>query len=390
LLNVEIALGARAVQPGIRVVLRVFNEELDRNLERTLGPNSAFSVSLVAAPTCAAAAVSRDIDYALTAGGYQLGVAQIVVQPDSEIAGFIRAVESAYHVRIISQVSQEGRQRLYSSLNRLSAGDRITVIGTLDQLEEMRQRNVAFSKAAFLMAGKLVRPTEQYNTVIVCGLGKVGFRVVNQLHKLNPRPRIVVVRLGNDRPEFVQQIGQLEGVADVIGDARNVEVLCRAGLDEAYSVAAMTSDDLQNVQITLAARRYRPDIHIVLRTFSDVLAERLVEIFGIHTTYSTSALAAPTMAAAALAGNIRQAFFIDGRLVATDEIRLCDGHPLIGVRIDDLRERESALVIDVQRNGENLLLPDLDLCLASGDHVTLLAPIESIQRIRNRGMRTGN
>ncbi|WP_448540971.1 TrkA C-terminal domain-containing protein, partial [Roseiflexus sp.] len=50
-------------------------------------------------------------------------------------------------------------------------------------------------------------------------------------------------------------------------------------------------------------------------------------------------------------------------------------------------ERESALVIDVQRNGENLLLPDLDLCLASGDHVTLLAPIESIQRIRNRGMR---
>ncbi|MBO9320824.1 MAG: NAD-binding protein, partial [Roseiflexus sp.] len=244
--------------------------------------------------------------------------------------------------------------------------------------------NVAFSKAAFLMAGKLVRPTEQYNTVIVCGLGKVGFRVVNQLHKLNPRPRIVVVRLGNDRPEFVQQIGQLEGVADVIGDARNVEVLCRAGLNEAYSIAAMTSDDLQNVQIALAARRYRPDIHIVLRTFSDVLAERLVEIFGIHTTYSTSALAAPTMAAAALVGNVRQAFFIDGRLVATDEIRLSDGHPLIGVRIDDLRERESALVIDVQRNGENLLLPDLDLCLASGDHVTLLAPIESIQRIRNR------
>jgi Trk K+ transport system NAD-binding subunit len=390
LLNVEIALGARAVQPGIRVVLRVFNEELDRNLERTLGSNSAFSVSLVAAPTCAAAAVSRDIDYALTAGGYQLGVAQIVVQPDSEIAGFIRAVESAYRVRIVYQVSQEGRPKLYSSLNRLSAGDRITVIGTLDQLEEMRQSNVAFSKAAFLMAGKLVRPTEQYNTVIVCGLGKVGFRVVNQLHKLNPRPRIVVVRLGNDRPEFVQQIGQLEGVADVIGDARNVEVLCRAGLNEAYSVAAMTSDDLQNVQIALAARRYRPDIHIVLRTFSDVLAERLVEIFGIHTTYSTSALAAPTMAAAALVGNVRQAFFIDGRLVATDEIRLCDGHPLIGVRIDDLRERESALVIDVQRNGETLLLPDLDLCLASGDHVTLLAPIESIQRIRKQGMRTGN
>lgn len=384
LLNVEIALGARAVHPNIRVVLRVFNEELDRNLERTLGSNSAFSVSLVAAPTCAAATASRDIDYALTIGSYQLGVAQIVVQQESEIAGFVRAVEAAHHVRIIHRVSQEGRSGLYRSLDRLSAGDRITVIGTLERIEAMRQRNVAFSKAAFLKPEKPAYPTERYNTVIVCGLGKVGFRVVNQLHSLNPRPRIVVVRLGNDRPEFVRQIGQLEGVVDVIGDARNTEVLCRAGLDEAYSVAALTSDDLQNVQIALAARRYRPDVHVVLRTFSDVLAERLVEIFGIHTTYSTSALAAPTMAASALVGNISQAFSIDGQVVATDEIDLTDGHPFINRRIDDVRERGSALVLSVQRDGETWFLPDLDLCLASGDHITLLAPIERIQQIRNR------
>lgn len=384
LLNVEIALGARAVHPNIRVVLRVFNEELDRNLERTLGSNSAFSVSLVAAPTCAAATVSRDIDYALTIGSYQLGVAQIVVQQESEIAGFVRAVEAAHHVRIIHRVSQEGRSGLYRSLDRLSAGDRITVIGTLERIEAMRQRNVAFSKAAFLKPEKPAYPTERYNTVIVCGLGKVGFRVVNQLHSLNPRPRIVVVRLGNDRPEFVRQIGQLEGVVDVIGDARNTEVLCRAGLDEAYSVAALTSDDLQNVQIALAARRYRPDVHVVLRTFSDVLAERLVEIFGIHTTYSTSALAAPTMAASALVGNISQAFSIDGQVVAIDEIDLTDGHPFINRRIDDVRERGSALVLNVQRDGETWFLPDLDLCLASGDHITLLAPIERIQQIRNR------
>jgi hypothetical protein len=54
------------------------------------------------------------------------------------------------------------------------------------------------------------------------------------------------------------------------------------------------------------------------------------------------------------------------------------------VVIDYLRERESAIVIELQRIGENLLLPDLDLCLASCDHVTILEPIEGIQRIRNR------
>lgn len=198
----------------------------------------------------------------------------------------------------------------YQALSQLSAGDRVTVIGTLERIEDMRQRNVPLSKLAFLTPQRPARPTERYNTVIVCGLGKIGFRVVEQLHSMNQRPRIVVVRLGNvDRPEFVQHIQQLDGVVDVIGDARSLDVLCRAGLDEAYSVAALTSDDLQNVQIALAARRYRPDVHIVLRTFSDALADRLAEMFGIHTTYSTSALAGPTLAAAALAGDIRQAFF---------------------------------------------------------------------------------
>ncbi len=383
LLNVEIALGARGVRPDVRVVLRVFNEELDRNLERALGPNSAFSASAIAAPTCAAAAVSREIDYALKVGDIQLGVAQIVVQKDSQISGFIRAVEEMTHVRVLCHISQEGRYMHYQALSQLSAGDRITVIGTLERIEDMRQRNIPLSKLAFLSPERPARPTERYHTVIVCGLGKIGFRVVKQLHSLNQRPRIVVVRLGNvDRPEFVQHIQQLDGVVDIIGDARSLEVLCRAGLDEAYSVAALTSDDLQNVQIALAARRYRPDVHIVLRTFSDALADRLAEMFGIHTTYSTSALAGPTLAAAALAGNIGQAFFVGGQIFATDEIYLSGEHPLSNMRVDDLRERYTALVLELRRSSHSILLPDLDLRLQEGDQATLLAPIEMIQHLR--------
>ncbi|MGB9751307.1 potassium channel family protein [Roseiflexus castenholzii] len=388
LLNVEIALGARGVRSDVRVVLRVFNEELDRNLERALGPNSAFSASAIAAPTCAAAAVSREIDYALTVGRAQLGVAQIVVQRESNLSGFVRAIEDETYVRILHHVSQEGRVIRYQSLSQLSAGDRITVIGTFERIEAMRQRNTPLSKLAFLTAERPVRPTERYHTVIVCGLGKIGFRVVRQLHALNPRPRIVVVRLGtNDRPEFVQQIRQLEGVADVIGDARNLEVLCRAGLDEAYSIAALTSDDLQNVQIALTARRQRPDVHIVLRTFSDALAERLAEMFGIHTTYSTSALAASTMAAAALAGDVSQALVVGGRLFAVDQTHLSTKHPFVGMRIDDLREYSTALVLELQRDGRTILLPDLDVRLQAGDQATLLAPIETIHHIRGIGVR---
>ncbi len=384
LLNVEIALNARNVRPDVRVVLRVFNEELDRNLERALGPNNAFSVSAIAAPTCAAAAVSRDIDYALTIGKTQLGIARVVVERESQLCGFVRAIEEDMHVRILYQISQEGRRMTYGALSQLSAGDRITLIGTLDRLEGVRQRNVPLSKVAFLKPERPAHPTERYHTVIVCGLGKIGFRVVNQLYNLSPRPRIVVVRLGNDRPEFVQQIKQLDGIADVIGDARSLEVLCRAGLDEAYSVAALTSDDLQNLQIALTARRYRPDVHIVLRTFSDALADRLAEILGIHTTYSTSALASPTIAAAALTGNVCQAFFLDGQIFAIEETHLAAEHPFIDTSVEHLRERYGTITLALQREERSILLPVPDVRLKAGDQVTLLAPIDVIQQVRKQ------
>ncbi|NWG19009.1 MAG: NAD-binding protein [Chloroflexi bacterium] len=382
LLNVEIALTARAIRPGMRVVLRVFNEELDRNLERTLGINSAFSASAIAAPTYAAATVSREIDYALMAGDTPLGVAQIVIQPESRLSGFVRAVEAEARVRVLSHVSQEGRHQPGGLLSQFSAGDRVMLIGPLDCIESLRQRNLPLSKVTFLSAAQPVHPTERFNTVIVCGLGKVGYRVVNQLHRLTPRPRIVVVRLGDGRAEFPQHISQLEGVTTVIGDARNIEVLRQAGLDEAYSVAALTSDDLLNVQIALTARRYRADLHIVLRTFSDALADKLAEMFGIHTTYSTSALAGPTLAAAALADSVSHAFFANDQMFVSDRLQLSAGHPFAGMEVGAIRERYATIVLEVRRGADVTVLPALESRLKPGDVIAVCAPIDALQWAR--------
>lgn len=382
LLNIELALTARAERPGIRVILRVFREELDRNLERSFGANSAFSASALAAPTFAAAAVSREIDYVLPCGDELLGSTQLVVQPDSQMSGFVHQIEEQHGIRILHHQDSAGRQLGREAMRQLNSGDLVTLIGSIAALESLRLKNVRGSKLDFLRSLPLQHPTEQFDTVIICGLGKVGYRVVHQLHRLHPRPRIVVIWLGDGRAEFLRQIELLDGVTTIIGDARDQSVLRDAGIERAYTVAALTSDDLVNLQVGLAARRYRADVHVVLRVFSDALAEKLADMFGIRTIYSTSELAAPTLAAAAVLGDISHAFFAGQHLYSTDRVTVREGDPLAGQSVATIRARHQALVIGLRRDAESLVLPPLDQVVEAGGEITLLATIEALARIR--------
>jgi Trk K+ transport system NAD-binding subunit len=382
LANIEIALTARAARPDIRVILRVFGEELDHNLERGFGPNAAFSASALAAPTFAAAAVSREVEYVMPAGAELLGVTSIAIQPDSQLSGFVRAIEEQHGIRVLDHHDAAGRPVRRELMRQLSSGDHVMLLGTLGALEALRLKNVRGSKFGFLSALPLQHPTEQFDTVIVCGLGKVGNRVVNQLHRMRPRPRIVVIRLDDGRADLASRIGQLDDVTILVGDARDPNVLRAAGIERAYTIAALTSDDLLNLHVGLAARRERADVHVVLRVFSDALAEKLADMFGIRTIYSTSALAAPTLAAAAVLGGITHAFFAGGGLFSTDQVAVGDGDSLSGDSLERIQSRHSALVIALNRAGHTRALPPLDTTLAPGDEITLLATVEALAQLR--------
>jgi Trk K+ transport system NAD-binding subunit len=384
LLNVEISLTARTLRPKMRVVLRVFGDELDRNLERSLGRNAAFSASALAAPTFAVASVIRGIEYVLPLEGGPLGITQLTITADSKLNGFVRSVEEQGEFRLLHHEMPDGRRILPGAMSQLSGGDRVMVIGNLAALEAIRRNNLAGTKLDFLRANVLPQPTEPFNTVLVCGLGKVGYRVVRQLHAMNPRPQIVVVRLNDGRPDFPQRIAELDGVRFVIGDAREIDVLREAGIEHAFSIAALTSDDLLNLEISLNARRIRPDVHIVLRVFSDALAEKLGDMFGIQTAYSTPALASPTLAAAALVGDVAHGLIAGGRLHTVEQITVQAGSSLIGATVDWVRLRLGKIVLDLRRGAILMTLPALQTVLLEDDMLTILGPIEPLKPRKNK------
>lgn len=132
--------------------------------------------------------------------------------------------------------------------------------------------------------------------VILCGLGTVGFRVLEELIGLGEQ--VFVIERNADSPLLDQ--ARALGVEVCIGDARTENLLRSLNVEGARAVIVATDDDLANLEIAMDVREIRRDIPIVLRLFDQRLAEKVKGPLGIAATFSTSRTAAPIFAAAAL------------------------------------------------------------------------------------------
>ncbi len=120
--------------------------------------------------------------------------------------------------------------------------------------------------------------------VIVCGLGRLGYRVVQQLLALDEE--VVGVEIDPNNP-FLPEL-QSRHIPVLVADARQSKTLMRANVQLASAIAICTQDDLANLDIALDARELNPGIKVVLRMFDSRLAERIQRGFAIHTAFSTS------------------------------------------------------------------------------------------------------
>lgn len=376
LVDVEIALAARAANPRIRVILRAFNEDFDHGLERRFGPHTAFSASALATPTFAAAAAARNIEHVLPLDAQLLAVTTLSMPAVASPGPTLRQLEQHFHVRAL----HIGAARA-AAARTLAAGDHLTVLGTLPTIQALYAAGYTSTLAPGLRPMTL--PQGRRDRIIVCGLGKVGYRVVGWLSAMPAPPHITAVYLDEDEHgSFARRISSSADIALIHGDARDTETLLAAGLSEASVVAAVTSDDLTNLRIALEARRLRPDVHVVLRVFSDSLAEQLVDLFGIHTAYSTSELASPTLAAAAILGGISHAFISGGTLYALGAVAAADGGALAGHTVEDLAERYGVVVAGIRRSGATTVLPDHSQQVAPRDELIVAAPLNALAKLR--------
>lgn len=192
---------------------------------------------------------------------------------------------------------------------------------------------------------------QMHGHVVVCGVGHVGYRVIEELCRLGED--VVAIEQRND-DKFVEEV-RARGVPVHIGDARRDELLVTVGVRRAKAVVCATSDDLANLEIALDAKRMNPDVRVVMRMFDQRLAAKVGGALELDQSFSTSALAAPLIAIQASYEGVRAAYRLDDVVRVTAEVPVGSAHP--ETKVAALEEKLPCRIVSLRRGAAASFVP---------------------------------
>lgn len=130
--NLQAGLNARERNPGVRIVLRLFDHELAEKVQSRLELGTSRSVSALAAPAFAHTLLRRRIDATVPAGRRVLLVTEVPVEPGSSADGGRLAELSFGGAARVLAYNRAARDWSWDSPpeTRLRAGDQVAVVAS--------------------------------------------------------------------------------------------------------------------------------------------------------------------------------------------------------------------------------------------------------------------
>jgi Trk K+ transport system NAD-binding subunit len=212
-------------------------------------------------------------------------------------------------------------------------------------------------------------PSRDY--VIVCGLGRIGGRIIEALVEAG----VPCVAVERDEAAIDSALIKRLRVPLVVGDASSEETLDSLRLGSARALMAMTNDDMANLHCALLAHARAPRLRVVLRLFDHDLATRVERATDIHLSRSVSSLAAPAFVAAIFG---RQAAAV--LPIGNEVLQIVD---LTAERPTDVRTLEGACQARVLAvNGT--AFPEPHVPVAPGDEVQVVGTSQGLAELELR------
>lgn len=215
--------------------------------------------------------------------------------------------------------------------------------------------------------------------IIVCGIGRVGYRVIQELIGFG-EPVVGVNQ--NENEEWLPVLPKA-GVPVIIGDAQRKQTLIDAGIERASAIVVCTSNELTNLDIALDARELKPGIKVVLRMFDAKLAQNVSKAFNIQTVFSVSALAAPAFAAAATKARVDYSFRLQGQLLNVSTVQFSAGSPYVGKRIQFVEDDAHCSFIGVAAPDGMQFNPAHDHIIQAGERFFIIGSLDALRKINN-------
>ncbi len=209
--------------------------------------------------------------------------------------------------------------------------------------------------------------------IVICGLGRVGYRVAEQLLELEA-PIVGVEAVASPLVDALLE----RGMPVIMGDVRNQEVLRDAGVERAQTVLVCTHDDLANIEAAFHVRSLNPKAEVVLRLFEDEIAHEIQHSFKVKAVLSRSAIAAQAFAYAAIGLEVLEAFDVDDAAYFLARVPLSLNAPQLGQPLGRLADNADVTPVCLSRGGRLHVEPPAETLLCADDALFVFASAERL------------
>jgi trk system potassium uptake protein len=198
--------------------------------------------------------------------------------------------------------------------------------------------------------------------IIVVGAGKVGWNLAREL--LEKNHEVTVIESNRRRYLTVEQ--ELEHNVSY-GDASELWVLERAGIQRADMVIAVTGDDEDNMLICQVARE-KYDVNQVIARVNNPRNKEHFELLGVRPTVSATDLILRLIEHEVPEYGLVHLLDLQEEQLEIIEMLLGQDCAVNGRRVGDLQMPDGSLLISVLRDGKGFV-PSADTVLEAGDEV---------------------
>lgn len=259
----------------------------------------------------------------------------------------------------------------------------LIIFGITIFLYALREFNLLLFEGKFFQDRKMQKKINQFeNHYIICGYGRMGKKIAQELYKRKTPFVILEKELENPK--------QMEKYQYIAGDATEDENLIKAGIQKAKGLVSVLSSDIANTFTTLSARGLNPSLKIIARAEDESSREKLLKAgadrvvlpYEIGGYRITQALLRPIVV-----DFIDEVFSRSDLGLGIEEVKIVEESKLVGKSIaeSEIRSDFNTIIVGIYRDSGKLIYnPRSDTMIEKKDILIVIGEIKKLDKLQEK------
>lgn len=219
------------------------------------------------------------------------------------------------------------------------------------------------------------------NHYIICGYGKVGKVVANELKSRNI-PLLVI-----ERDPGLREILEKNEHPYIIADATVEDVLVEAGIERAKGIVALLSTDADNLFITMTAKALNPNLFVLARAEEEHTYNKLLRV-GANRVVMPHVIGGQKLANLIIKPAVVEFLELTGYNkeieLEIEEVMVKKGSPLSGLTLEKsgIRQQTNVIIVAIRKKeGQMIFNPSSGTIIGEGDILIALGQREGLKKL---------